>query len=1046
MKNSFILITALIFLCGVAKAQDVYFSGNHNGTGKIWKNNTLVHSISDSLDVTLSTMQIAPDGTVYTAGCICDTTQSIGRIWQNDDILFSVGENTFINRLILNENDWTAAGRDRNGWGINQGVVWHNGEVLYTYSDSIMPIQIHAMCIDEVTGDIYSGGEVDSLGTATVWKNDALLWQAELTSCVCDMLHDGTDLYTCGYYYLEGLLFATAWQNDSIIYSINDLSLTTSYQAIALYEGDLYLAGYVEDTIKVWKNGETLYYHLCDESGWISDLCVNEYGVYYAGCIDGMGTIWKDGEMLYQPEDCEEIVAIAVVPAEPTPVSEVHTLPWFDGFEVDSTWADWAILDFDGNHDIGWERTDDDASTDDFSARHLACDNIQEGWLITPPLYLGIYCDSTWMSFKTKEINPDNYTSSSLLISTTGTQLSDFTEIWSQDNPSETWDSIHIDLSDYQGDTIYLAFKYSGHHGHDWYIDDVNVEEALTLYDIIVESNDPDWGTVNGGGSYPHGDTVTIEATPNTGHQFVCWDDGIVENPRDIVVTQDSTFVALFAINQYTIEVVSDNPAWGSVEGGGTFYYGDTITISATANLGHIFAGWTDGIMDNPRDIIVTDNETYTAHFEIQQCLITTEVNPENSGSVNGGGTYNYGDTVVLTAQNNIGYVWNQWSDGDNTNPRSIIVESDSTFTALFTPLQYEITTEADPVEGGTVSGAGIYDFGSSVTLTATPNENYMFICWSDGVAMNPRTVTVTGNANYKAMFYLNSTTEYTITVVANNPNLGTVSGSGTYVAGTIVEISATPAEGATFVCWDDGSTVNPRSITVTQDMSFKAIFEALTYTITVRPDNPFQGTTYGSGTYTFNQSVSIGATPTSGYYFAGWQDGDMNNPRTIVVTGDAEYVATFSQNPVQTYTVTVYYDETQGFILGAGTYTAGATATIAAIPADGYMFLKWNDGSTDNPIVVVVDHDITLAAFFTSTGVDENGTSPISLYPNPANDKIRIEGLEGWHEICIYNLLGTLVKTTEAEADVEINIDDLSAGFYLIRIDNGHVLKLIKK
>ena len=975
MKKAFTLFIALYFAIGWVSAQDVYFCGNGNGTGKIWKNNTLVYSISDSLSVNPQALQVTSNGTIYCAGNAQDSVYSQGHIWLNDSIVFSAGDNSVISSLIVNGENWTAGGYNQNGWNLSQGVVWQNGEVLHVYSDSLMPNYIYAMSVDTITGDIYSGGDTDSLGTAIVWKNNMVFWEAELTSTACCLYHDGTNLYVGGYYYLEGLLMAALWENGEILYSFGD-SLTSMFQAVTVYDGDIYTSGYAEDSVFVWKNGEVLYAHPFEEYGDLYALCVNEYGVYYAGRIDNSGMVWKDGEILYQPEDCDAITSLVVLPSEaPQPGPEPKLLPWFDGFEVDSTWTDWTILDFDGNNEIAWERNDDEAATGDFSARHLACDNIQEGWLITPPLYLNFYCDSTWMSFKTMEVNPSNYTNSSLLISTTGTQLSDFTEIWSQDNPSDTWDSIHIDLSDYQGDTIYLAFKYTGHHGHDWYIDDINVEEALTMYAITVESDNPDWGTVTGSGSYPYGATVQIEALPNIGHEFLCWNDGITSNPRDIVVVQDSTFIALFAISQYTIEVVSDNPIMGTVTGGGTYYYGDTIMIEATAYNGFEFLGWNDGNTDNPRTVIVTENMTFTAHFGILQCIIKTEVSPEGAGTVDGGGIYDYGSTIQLLVHNNTGYRFQMWDDGNLTNPRTIFVEGDATYTAVFEPLPYEITTECDPVEGGTVSGAGTYYYGTTATLTATPNENYTFLCWSDGIASNPRTVTVTGNANYKALFHFNGTPEYTITVTANNPLFGTVAGGGIYPEGSIAEISATPYEGSVFTGWDDGNTDNPRSIEVTQDMEFMAMFtKTETYTITVRPENPLLGSTYGSGEYTLNQVINIGAIPTAGFYFSGWQDGNMDNPRTITVTGDAEYIASFSQEPVLTYTVTVLCDETQGFILGAGTYIAGSIATIAAIPADGFVFVRWNDGTTENPKEVIVDEDIVLAAFFEFTSVDENG------------------------------------------------------------------------
>ena len=485
----------------------------------------------------------------------------------------------------------------------------------------------------------------------------------------------------------------------------------------------------------------------------------------------------------------------------------------------------------------------------------------------------------------------------------------------------------------------------------------------------------------------------------------------------------------------------------GTVTGGGTYQYGDTIEIAATPYIGFEFISWTDGNTDNPRTIIVAENATYTAHFGLQQCVIKTQVTPEGAGTVDGGGTYDYGSTIQLLAHNNTGYRFQMWDDGNLTNPRSVFVEGDASYTAVFEPLPYEITAECDPVEGGTVSGAGTYYYGTTATLTATPNENYIFLCWSDGIASNPRSVTVTGNANYKALFHFNGTTEYTITVAANNPLLGTVTGGGIYPEGSIAEISATPYEGSVFTGWDDGNTDNPRSIVVTQDMEFIAMFtKTETYTITVRAESPLLGSTYGSGEYPLNYVVNIGASPATGYYFTGWQDGNMDNPRTIIVTGDAEYVASFAREPVLTYTVTVLHDEAQGLILGAGTYIAGSIATIAAIPADGFIFVRWSDGTTDNPKEILVDEDIVLAAFFEFTSVDENGLESVSLYPNPANDKLFLEGLEEDCEISIYNAMGMKVKTMTLQGDAEINISELPAGLYLLRIGNQRTLKFIKE
>ena len=960
MKKITALLSFLLLVVGLVQAQDVYFAGNSNGIGKIWKNNTLVYSITDSTLVELHTMQLAQDGSVLSTGMVHDSAfdNVRGRVWLNDSTLFAAGNNTFIGSLALSGDDWTAAGFGENEWGGTKGLVWQNGQLLHTFNDSLAQNFIYALALDPTTGDIYSGGSVDDSieQIATVWKNDMVLWQEDYGSGIVDIAHDGTDLYAAGYYLLEGLIDAILWKNDSIIFNISGMDNETRFDALALYEGSVYLAGYLNDSLVVWQDGEPIYGHVYSNNAEMKALVVNEFGVYYAGVIDGTVTVWKDGEMLYEVDDCEDIVALAVAPTvEPT-----YTLT----VVADST--DWGFVTGGGTYHYGDTVTIEAIPTTGHSFLFWG-----DG-IITNPRDIVITQDTTFVA--------------------------------------------HFGLQQY-----------------------------IIQTEVIPEGA----GIVNGGGpwAYLYGDTITLEAIPNGGYAFERWDDNVTDNPRTILVTQDSTFTAMFVEKHYTITVESDHPGWGNVTGGGVFNYGDTIQISATPYLGFAFAGWTDGVYTNPRTVIVTDDATYTAHFEVRQCMISTNVTPEGAGTVNGGGTYNYGETIHLTAHSNTGYVFDIWDDGEITNPRSVFVESDATYTAVFTPLTYEITTSSDPENGGSVTGGGTYNYGSTATLTATANEGYMFICWHDGIVTNPRNITVTGNATYKALFHQNGTPTYTITVVSSNPLLGSVTGSGEYPAGTTVEISARPSMNAVFTGWDDGNTDNPRTIEVNGNATYTANFTvAQNYTITVESDNPLGGTVYGSGSYAVGTTVNIGAMANSGYHFTGWQDGNMDNPRTIVVTGDATYTASFAQTPVQSYTVTVFYDDTQGYVLGTGIYVAGSTATLVAIPNDEYRFSKWSDGSTDNRKEIIVDQDIILAAFFEGTGVDENETDNIVLYPNPANDIIRIEGLKGQNEVKIYNAYGLLVKTMTIEDDAEISIADLASGIYFIQFGGSHSLKFVKR
>ena len=79
--------------------------------------------------------------------------------------------------------------------------------------------------------------------------------------------------------------------------------------------------------------------------------------------------------------------------------------------------------------------------------------------------------------------------------------------------------------------------------------------------------------------------------------------------------------VALVAImftsckKEYTLTVQSDNEAWGSVVGSGTYAKGTVVSIVAIANSGYKFVKWQDDNTDNPRTVTVKTNETYTATF-----------------------------------------------------------------------------------------------------------------------------------------------------------------------------------------------------------------------------------------------------------------------------------------------------------------------------------------------------------------------------------------------------------------------------------------------
>ena len=105
-----------------------------------------------------------------------------------------------------------------------------------------------------------------------------------------------------------------------------------------------------------------------------------------------------------------------------------------------------------------------------------------------------------------------------------------------------------------------------------------------------------------------------------------------------------------------------------------------------------------------------------------------------------------------------------RWSDGNTDNPRTISVEGDATYTAEFAIDQHTIAVTCDPLQG-VVTGAGTYDYGTQVTLTATANAGYRFEQWSNGVTANPYLFTATEDLTLEAQF-----TRSTATAVNNIP------------------------------------------------------------------------------------------------------------------------------------------------------------------------------------------------------------------------------------------------------------------------------------
>ena len=107
----------------------------------------------------------------------------------------------------------------------------------------------------------------------------------------------------------------------------------------------------------------------------------------------------------------------------------------------------------------------------------------------------------------------------------------------------------------------------------------------------------------------------------------------------------------------FTITVNSNNDAWGTVTGTGTYADGATATLTATPKEGYLFVKWQDGNTENPRTITVTADETYTAEFAaipvVPGVKVTFNTDNYDAGAYTGVYASNYNAWQVTAAKVN---------------------------------------------------------------------------------------------------------------------------------------------------------------------------------------------------------------------------------------------------------------------------------------------------------------------------------------------------------------------------------------------------------
>lgn len=476
--------------------------------------------------------------------------------------------------------------------------------------------------------------------------------------------------------------------------------------------------------------------------------------------------------------------------------------------------------------------------------------------------------------------------------------------------------------------------------------------------------------TFNGnGGGTPSPSTITktygselgtLPTCSRTGYTFLGWytaSSGGTKISSTTKITSTVTYYAQWSINSYTLtyNVNGGNavsPASKSVQYGSAYGTLPTPTRASTAQYSYTFAGWytaaTGGTQVTANTTMGAGNTTIYAHWTATTRSYT--INYQTTyGSLNRTSqsvAYGSKGSCTLTMPANDAqytYTFRGWytaANGGGTKVGSSLtletpsVTGAATYYAYVTRAvnRYTFTFNAN---GGSPSSSSISkNYGEAIGTLPTCSRvadntyTYAFAGWFDTSAISGGTqLTTTTKVTSNKTWYARWTATYRIYTVTLDGNGGipSQSSSSFYYNEALGTLPTVTRTGYTFKGWSTSANgpVNISTTTkVTGDVTYYAIWQINSYTLTVTAGTG--GTVSGSGTYNYGATATLKATPSAGYHFVKWSDGNTNASRTVTVTGNATYTAIFKQDPYLNLDKTSLTFEASG-----GTQTVKVTSNV---------------------------------------------------------------------------------------------------------------------
>ena len=400
--------------------------------------------------------------------------------------------------------------------------------------------------------------------------------------------------------------------------------------------------------------------------------------------------------------------------------------------------------------------------------------------------------------------------------------------------------------------------------------------------------------------NYNYGTIVTLTATPDTGWHFVGWSGDATgsDNPLTVTMNVDKNITSLFGINTYIVTATVSGTNGAVLPLVQTVNYGNTVSVVITPDAGYHITSVTDNGTDVTNSVVDNGDGTYTytiaavienrdvvVTFAIDTYTITASAGSNGSISPSGDIVINYGDNQIFTITPDTGYhILDVTADGSS---QSVIttytfnnITANHTISATF-----EIDTHTLNV---TVFGNGSvvkdpdqinYNYGTIVTLTATPDTGWHFVGWSGDAtgSNNPLTITMNVDKNITSLFEINT---YIVTATVSGTNGAVLPLVQTVNYGNTVSVVITPDAGYHITSVTDNGTDVTNSVVDNGDGTY-------TYTIAAVIENRDVVVTFAIDTYTINATAdSNGLISPSGNIIVNY-----GSDQIFTITADTGYM-----------------------------------------------------------------------------------------------------------------------------------------------------------